>query len=193
MRVSTLLVAMVLAGCGLLGSSAPGPSRGGLRRFYLTKDAVQGNRATSACGRGFHMASRFEILEPSVLDYDTTLGLTTDDSGSGPPSRSGEYGSPDPVGWIRTGGPSKFHDGGTTPGAAAANCASWSTNGRDTFGAAAYLVDVLGSVGGAPVPVWAGGSEPCERTFHVWCVEDRPAAELTGLAVERRRRGRDPD
>ena len=188
MRVSVFLFVVVLAGCGL---HSRGPSSGGLRRFYLSRDAVQGNRATTACAHGFHMASRFEIFDPSVLDYDMNLGVTTDDAGSGPPTRSREYSSPDAVGWIRTGGPSKFRDPGTAPDAAPANCATWSTNGRDTFGAAAYLLDGFGADGGTAAPLWGATSEPCERPLHVWCVEDRPQPERSER--EHRRHDRSPD
>jgi hypothetical protein len=40
------------------------------RSFYLTKVSVQGNAATSACAGGYHMASQFEMVDPSNLKYD---------------------------------------------------------------------------------------------------------------------------
>jgi hypothetical protein len=64
------------------------------RKFYLTQDGYDGSQALSACAQGYHMASLWEILDPSNLSYDTSLGATVADSGSGPPNGSG---------WIRTG------------------------------------------------------------------------------------------
>src|SRR5262245_44703036 len=98
-----LVVAVVLGtgACGLGGQSAsscPGP-----RSFYLTKSPVQGNQVLSACGAGFHMASRFEIASLSGLVYDSKRGASSDDSGSGPPSSAATYSSSGPSGWIRTG------------------------------------------------------------------------------------------
>src|SRR5262245_60366073 len=62
-------------------------------KFYLTKDGFQGNAVLTACDAGFHMASLWEIHDPSNLQYDTR-GFTLADAGSGPPAV---------LGWIRTG------------------------------------------------------------------------------------------
>jgi hypothetical protein len=69
----------------------------GPRKFYLTQDKFNGSEALTACAEGYHMASLWDIFDISNLNYDTTLGLTYDDSGSAPPSDNG---------WIRTGVPS---------------------------------------------------------------------------------------
>ena len=68
----------------------------GLRQFYISTDTkvVDGANATSACADGYHMASLWEIYDTSNLEYNTTLGITQQDSGQGPP---GNYG------WVRTG------------------------------------------------------------------------------------------
>src|SRR2546426_5941539 len=55
------------------------------RKFFLSKDAVAATQPTKACGPGFHMAAAFELVDPGVLRYDTTKGMTVIDSGSGPP------------------------------------------------------------------------------------------------------------
>ena len=67
------------------------------QKFYLTKDSFQGGQALTACAKPFHMASLWEILDPSNLKYDTGRGYINDDSGSGAPANV--------IGWIRTGGP----------------------------------------------------------------------------------------
>src|SRR5436309_14626346 len=100
----------------------------GRRRFYLTKESFQGNQAITACASGYHMASRFEILDVSVLQYDTGKGLTTDDSGAGPASTAAPYEPPRPVSCIRTGGTSQFTTLHSVPGAPSVTRASRSTN-----------------------------------------------------------------
>jgi hypothetical protein len=66
------------------------------RAFYLTQTQHTGGEALTACAAGYHMASLWEIFDPSNLRYESDLGRKNDDSGFGPPT--GE------VGWIRTGG-----------------------------------------------------------------------------------------
>jgi hypothetical protein len=50
----------------------------GRRRFYLTRGGFIAFLATtaSACARGFHFASLWEIRDPRQLFYDSTLGRT---------------------------------------------------------------------------------------------------------------------
>jgi hypothetical protein len=184
-HAATLLLALVAAGgCSLARS--PGISANGARRFYLTKAVVRGNQALTACARGFHMASRFELTDPSLLAYDTALGLTTDDSGAGPPSAAAVYERPGPSGWVRTGGGSQYTDAGAAAGSAFTNCSAWSTGSHDAFGTVAFLTDRFGG------PLWDGGSHHCDETLHVWCAEDRisgPEHEPGERRGRRRRRG----
>ncbi len=56
------------------------------RKFYLTGSPVDGAAASGACATGYHMASLWEIFDPSGLDYNTSLGMTLEDSAQGPPS-----------------------------------------------------------------------------------------------------------
>jgi hypothetical protein len=190
MRIGLALVAVVAgvatAGC-MFASRGIGTS--GLRRFYLTKETVQGNRMLTACAAGYHAASRFELLDVSHLAYDSERGVVTDDAGYGPPSRVEAYGSPDPTGWIRTGGTSSFTDGARAAGAAFTNCATWTSASHDAYGTVAYLSEQFA---GASVPagVWNGGSQPCDIPAHVWCVENHEAAAGdSGETGGRRRRG----
>jgi hypothetical protein len=191
--VSWLAVVTLLSAtaCSLTGGL--GAPRGGLRRFYLTKGTFQGNQVVGACGRGYHMASRFEILDVSVLDYDSSLGLAADDSGAGPPSAADGYSSPGPVGWVRTGGASKFRDSGSTPGSASANCATWSSNSGDAYGTAASLGDRFTSESNSPAAVWNGGSQKCDRPLHVWCIQDHVTRDDDAPRGFGRRNRRQPD
>jgi hypothetical protein len=160
---------LVTAACGLRGASGT-PRR---RAFYLTTATVQGNQALSACRRGFHMASRFELVDLGLLDYASDLGLTTDDAGYGPPSVAAAYGTPGAIGWVRTGGGSQFTDAAGAPGSAFTNCALWSTNAHQAAGTVAWLTDRFTTPDGGVVPAWTGGSRPCDEAYHVWCVEHR--------------------
>jgi len=80
----------------------PLASSAGLRGYYLTQgtyngaeaDGTDGNGA-GVCASGYHFASLWEILDPSNLKYNTTLGYTQADSGQGPPTNA--------LGWVRTG------------------------------------------------------------------------------------------
>src|SRR5689334_12967368 len=182
------LLTLVLAaagGCSLARS--PAISGGGARRYYLTKAAVPGNRAPGSCARGFHMASRFELTDPALLAYDTALGVTTDDSGDGPPSAAATYDPPGASGWVRTGGASQYTDAAGAPGSAFANCAAWTTGSHDAFGTATFLADRFG------VPIWNGGSHRCDEALRVWCVEDRisPSEPEEGWRGRHRRHGGD--
>ena len=169
-----LVIALGAAGCAALARSGAGfGPEARPRRFYLTKATFQGNKVLDACARGFHMASRFEILDVSTLRYDARIGLTSDDSGSGPPSHAAAYGSQDPSGWVRTGGSSRFTDSTERQGSALTNCASWSTSSPDAYGTVAYLSDRFTLGDGSTTPIWNGRSEPCDVSHHLWCIEDR--------------------
>ena len=179
------LLVLVAGGCSL--HRVPGISGDGARRFYLTKSLVPGNQAAGACAPGFHMGSRFELTDPSLLAYDTVLGLTTEDSGAGPPSAAAVYDPPGPSGWVRTGGGSQYSDAAGAAGSAFTNCAAWSTASHGAFGTIAFLTDHFGA------PLWDGGSRPCDQTFHVWCVENRVSPPDSSSGEGRRGRHRHED
>jgi hypothetical protein len=168
-----LVLALAAAGCSLTGrSDCPGP-----RRFYLTKQTVQGDHALQACGSGYHMASRFEIADVSSVVYDPKHGLTTEDSGSGPPSLAAKYTSDGAKGWIRTGGDARYTGAAAEPpDAATLNCAAWSTSSASALGTVAYLTDAFAADHGTTV-VWGGGPEKCDAYRHVWCIGDYPSRE----------------
>lgn len=132
------------------------------RRFYLTTASVPTSQALTACAAGFHMASLWEILEPSHLRYETTLGATNVDAGSGPPTNIN--------GAVRTGGPANSVS--LSPGAA--NCDAWTVSLPTSNGTFARLTKgwgISGSNNKELAPPWRLTTAACSTT-RVWCVED---------------------
>jgi hypothetical protein len=149
------------------------------RKFYLTKTrAFQGNQALNACASGYHMASLWEIWDVSGLQYDTSLGLSTDDAGNGPPSTY--LNQPGSFGWIRTGFTSNDGSIGSTGGS---NCNAWGSNSGSARGALIGLTwsweqPSTGHVISSP---WmyvsqsissAANVNVCSNQNRVWCVQD---------------------
>ena len=133
-------------------SSVTGP----MREYYLTTATYNGASATTACASGYHMASIWEILDPSGLKYNTTLGHTTDDSGSGPPVARG---------WVRTGYTSNNENI-----IGRANCSSWTTTaGRGTTA----ILPNTWDVGWEDLLAWNTYTWECSTNERVWCVADR--------------------
>jgi hypothetical protein len=128
----------------------------GPRKFYKTKTTHTGAEARDACAEGYHMASLWEIHDPSNLRYDTDLGVTTADSGFGPPSGSG--------GWIRTG-----DIAGTS------NCFGWTSAVPGDLGTA-VVPNAPGPAGwegiGTRASPWFSGLIQCQAPTRVWCVQD---------------------
>ena len=127
-------------------------------KYYLTPGVFQGDGALMACAPGYHMASLYEILDTSALEYDLTLGDLGDDGGAGPKSNNS--------GWIRTGGNSNANT----------NCNAWTSTSASQFGAVAILQF---SASGLNDPAtyaspWSlyTGTAPCRNEVNVWCVED---------------------
>ena len=128
-------------------------------KYYLTSSVVAANNALTACATGYHMASLWEILDVSNLEYNSTLGLTLQDSGSGPPNTY--------PGWVRTGYNSASS---TTPGYG--NCLAWTTTNNIYSGTRVRLpLDwTVAAEWSAP---WEADAETCDHpSTRVWCVED---------------------
>lgn len=140
--------------------------------FYLTDANVATNQALTACAPGFHMASFWEIVDPSNLTYafDHPDAHTKSDSGYGPPS--GWYG------WVRTG-----NDSSTFDAAGQGNCATWTSTSPDSYGPSVRLPLSWETPPGEIGNIWDSESFSCSFTGPVWCVQDRytgggfPAAE----------------
>jgi hypothetical protein len=132
-------------------------SRRGLRRFYLTQGTADGSQASTMCSAGFHMASRFELADPSALEYDTVQGMAATDGSPGPPTTPG-------IGWART-ATTLFPD---TLGWS--NCTNWSTTSGT--GTVLVLSAIWGAANNGQYSPWNVGSHSCVNANPVWCIED---------------------
>ena len=128
------------------------------RQFYLTTTTHDGLSAPTACTAGYHMASLWEIFDPTHLRYDRTLGASGDDAGSGPPANDS--------GWIRTGANAQ-----TAAGPGDANCNAYTSNSNGDAGTLVELTEEWDFTGSAISP-WTGRELQCNATFPVWCVQD---------------------
>jgi hypothetical protein len=132
----------------------------GMRKYYLTRRGFQGDEVLTACAPGYHMASLWEILDPSNLKYNTDLGRTRADSGTGPPAREG---------WVRTGWDSE----GSTYIPGQDNCFAWTTNANTALGTIVVL-SFNWTAGINDIQGWTVMSAFCDKFVDVWCVEDYP-------------------
>jgi hypothetical protein len=109
------------------------------------------------------MASLWEIVDPSNLRYNVSLGESRSDSGMGPPSGS--------LGWIRTGFGS--HNGITvTHEAGRPNCSAWSSGSSGNYGTVVELPTDWTDAEQQDVFVWDAWLRRCSETAPVWCVAD---------------------
>ena len=149
---TALLAALALAAFASL------PAEAGAKKYFLTVDSFPVNEVLGACGKGYHMATLWEIFDPTQLTYDAKRGQTAEDSGSGP--AAGIYG------WIRTGGPAA-----TISSAGGGNCMAWtSTVGTDN-GTAVQLGSHWDDPAEFSSP-WAAAPTSCGSTFPVWCKQN---------------------
>jgi hypothetical protein len=156
---------------GAAGFTSGGTSSGGnlcdgirctaeRRRYYLTPNQLQGNHGANDCAFGFHMASIFELLDLSDLEYDRTRGYLLNDIGSGPPEAQG---------WARPG-----TNGGATTSCSTGqiNSPPWSSNSATSDGV--VVTPIWGSFATSTdsTPRWRSQVMQCDDAFRVWCVED---------------------
>lgn len=135
---------------GMTGSFTP-------KKFYITKSPVQGSSAATSCASGFHMASIWELWNPSMLTYDISLGETSSDSGQGPPNSYS--------GWVRTGGFSSGIDPAGT-----ANCSAYTTSSGASKGT---IVNFRSNwTTSNTVGPWEASSVACNAAARVWCIEN---------------------
>jgi hypothetical protein len=149
---SPTIVGGTASGANLCGDGRC--SRRGTRRYYLSRTPVDGSQPATQCAAGYHMASRWELADPSGLEYDAVNGQTLPEAGSGPPvevgwARNGTMLFPDQVGW--------------------ANCSGWSTTSG--MGTVVTLSPTWGLPSGTHAP-WNIGLHFCGNPNAVWCIED---------------------
>ena len=142
-----------------------------MRKYYLTQGGYYGNTALTACASGYHMASLWELLDSSNLEYNSDLGAVRADSGAGPRAGSGA--------WIRTGWDSETGTG--IPGRD--NCAAWTSNDGGHGGTVAWLPNNW-TGGHEDMHVWAVDTAACDDFRGVWCVEDYPSFTYLPLVLK---------
>ncbi len=136
--------------------SAPLAATTGMRHYYLYYAVETATQALTACASGYHMASLWEMLDTSHLQYNAALGVFNGDSGSGPPTVWS--------GWVRTGFGS---NNGTTAGQA--NCNAWtSTSGDGTV----VSLSPNWTTASPDIHIWTVSTSSCGDPASVWCVED---------------------
>jgi hypothetical protein len=155
-KIGSLLMIILVFSTAAAAAAAKGP-----RKFYLTKTTFAGNQTLTACATGYHMASLWEIFDPSNLKYDTTLGETSPDSGFGPTTVAG--------GWIRTG-----FANGVSGISGSVNCDAWTSDSDTNAGSVVGLNNDWAGVtpGVSLVSPWRVGTLTCDATIRVWCVQD---------------------
>jgi hypothetical protein len=156
--VGSLVLGGAIAAFMPLVSSGQGKQlkRDSRRSFYLTQTEHTGSQALTACAEAYHMASLWEILDPSNLRYNTELGYTRADSGSGPPVA---------YGFARTG---REALGGGPIGAI--NCHAWTSDSE--LGSVFILAENIFDGEPKPISPWVTVATSCSSTFRVWCVEN---------------------
>jgi hypothetical protein len=144
-----------------------------IHNFYLTPSIHNGASATSACASGYHMASIWEILDPSEMKYNPDLGFATDDSGYGPPTLASSA-------WVRTG----FESNSSLiahPGQP--NCNAWTSASGESDGTYVYLRQNWST--NPHWFVWVTSTGRCTNTLRVWCVSDWPGNPIFLPLVKR--------
>ena len=128
------------------------------RQYYLTTTTADGDGTLTACATGYHTASLWEIIDTTNLEYNSTLGQTRDDSGSGPPSNF--------YGWVRTGYGSATS---TTPGEG--NCSAWTSDSGSYYGTRARP-PADWAAAAEQIALWEASVMTCDVAVRVWCVGD---------------------
>ena len=136
--------------------------------YYLTRSQVTGDQASAACSTGFHMASTFEMIDASKLQYATGLPdafsdiVSIDDQRDGPAVID--------FGWVRTGYASTPDP--TRDPYESLNCNNESKSTDAEWGTVARLYDnvtasQMNSEWGVGVCARQGTQQ-----YRVWCVEN---------------------
>ena len=158
MAPTTFAHPAVLLAAMLLTAFASAPAEAGTKKYFLTVDSFPGNAALEACGKGYHMATLWEILDVTQLKYNAQRGQTRTDSGSGPAAELG--------GWIRTGGAASVSNN-----VGVANCSAWTSNAVTDYGTFVEL-DGNWDTPGVVASPWAPNATTCDNTLPVWCKQN---------------------
>jgi len=152
--ITCLLVASAIISANQVLAKGPNDSPS----YYLTPGEYLGDEVLFQCAKHYHFASIWEIRDTSNLSYDLKRGLTTEESGFGPPAHI--------PGWLRSGALD-------TPA-----CDNWtsSANGEEfpelgrlgSFG----TLDPGQIFGDQNGDGWFLENQPCWIPIHVWCASD---------------------
>jgi hypothetical protein len=155
---------------GSTGATGPQGAAAGGARVITINGSANGTGALDACPADYHMASMWEIREPSALRYEPTGYLFPNiDHGDGPPGGV--------VAWVRTGTGRNANGGFTNP----PNCRMWTSVATGDFGALASLTALwnpepsglgIPATYSVPAAVWVIKEEACDQPHPVWCVKD---------------------
>ena len=126
------------------------------RRVYVTPGYFEGDEVLTACARGYHLASYWEIREPSNFVYETRLGLTNADYQFGPPA-SKEAGVTGLWAWL---------DFGTVPDVTY-NCNGWTGYAYHGYSASLGMANPASTFYPFNIQV-----NRCNMKAHVWCASD---------------------
>ena len=143
------------------------------RKYYLTSSQHDGAQARKACAPGFVMASLFEFITLSGLEYfqDVERAFRQSYQGSGPPSGV--------AGWVRTGWVEEKEgtEGHRGPKASYPDCNQWTAGSPGIYGLMIKFDDVWGNPWREDFTVapWVTESiGECNYKYPVWCVEASP-------------------
>lgn len=165
------LIPVEEVGAGRLpAASGAAAATGSGTKYYLTDDNVASNEALNACAAGYHMASLWEIIDPSNLTYahDHPDAHTKTDNGAGPPS-----------GWngrVHTGASASVADS-----AGSGNCAAWTSVDSGHRGTFVQLTRAWETPPGEIGGIWEAASLSCDLPGPVWCVAEFHALYLPAI------------
>jgi hypothetical protein len=144
-----------------LAATSTAPTRG----YYVgpPTGGIDGSHPKTSCASGYHMASLYEILDPTVLTYRKGLGYTQADDGAGPPIGV--------LGWVRTGNVSAS---GSATQEGFENCKNWTSNSSADYGTAVWIIPFSDNIGGNHYSVgpWDVTNDFCSTAIFVWCVQN---------------------
>ena len=145
------------------GAVSTAPTRGYYAAFSATD--FDGSHALKACAVGYHMASVFELLEPSSLTYRRGLGFNQSDSGYGPPMGI--------FGWARTGNGSDNGGSGGPSSEGFSNCKNWTSNSSSDYGTLMILLPSNYPIAQSHYSLgpWVVVADACSLTTFVWCIQ----------------------
>jgi hypothetical protein len=133
------------------------------RHYYLSKSGFTGGQALNHCATGYHFASFAELGDVPSLSYNSALGRTAPDAGSGPPSFT--LG----IGWVRSG-----YSANTVPtvqNVTPTNCNLWTSSSSSDSGESAETIAIESAYGNSSTLAFAN-TVTCNNSLGVWCIQN---------------------